>query len=77
MEDGKVLKHIEDLVAEEDKLYATKDLNDSGLERLHIIKSELDQYWDFLRQRRALRNAGQDPSNAELRSVEDVENDVE
>ena len=74
MEDGKVLKHIEDLVTEEDKLYAATDLSDADVKRLHKIKIELDQYWDFLRQRRALRDAGKNPSDANIRGADTVEN---
>ncbi len=74
MEDGKVLKHIEDLVAEEDKLHTATDLSESDIKRLHKIKTELDQYWDYLRQRRALRDAGKNPSNAAIRGADTVEN---
>jgi hypothetical protein len=35
---------------------------------------ELDQYWDLLRQRRALRDAGKNPNHAEMRSSDIVEN---
>jgi hypothetical protein len=34
----------------------------------------LDQYWDLLRQRRARRDAGQDPDVAHMRSENIVEN---
>ncbi len=74
MEDDKVLKHIEDLVAEEDKLYAEETLSDADIARLHKIKTELDQYWDFLRQRQALRAAGRNPGRASLRDSDTVEN---
>ncbi len=42
-------------------------------ERLQKIKLELDQYWDLLRQRRALEEFGRDPSDAHLRPAEIVE----
>jgi hypothetical protein len=42
-------------------------------ERLAKINAELDQCWDLLRQRRALRDAGQDPDQAEVRSANVVE----
>ncbi|MEO8151051.1 MAG: DUF2630 family protein [Bacteroidia bacterium] len=74
MEDVRVMKHIEDLVAEEDKLYATERLSDEEVKRLHEIKIELDRYWDFLRQRRALRDAGQNPAAAHIRDAKTVEN---
>jgi hypothetical protein len=41
--------------------------------RLAEIKVELDQLWDLLRQRRALRNAGRDPDAAQLRDPDTVE----
>jgi hypothetical protein len=37
------------------------------------IKVSLDQCWDLLRQRRALRESGRDPGAAELRRPEVVE----
>ena len=41
--------------------------------RLEAIRVELDQLWDYLRQRRALRDAGQNPDGAELRDSGTVE----
>jgi hypothetical protein len=41
--------------------------------RLDAIRIELDQLWDYLRQRRALRDAGQDPDSAQLRDPGTVE----
>jgi hypothetical protein len=43
-------------------------------ERLRTIEVSLDQCWDLLRQRRARRNAGQDPDEAAARSAPVVEN---
>ncbi len=74
MEDGKVLQHIKDLITEEDKLYAATDINSGEIARLHKIKIELDQYWDFMRQRRALRDAGKNPDDAHIRRDDVVEN---
>ena len=42
-------------------------------QRLEAIRIELDQLWDYLRQRRALRDAGQDPDNARMRDPGTVE----
>jgi hypothetical protein len=42
-------------------------------ERLGDLEVELDQCWDLLRQRRALRRSGGDPSDAEVRSPNTVE----
>jgi Protein of unknown function (DUF2630) len=40
---------------------------------LHHLEVRLDQLWDLLRRRRALRSAGQDPKDAQLRSEDVVE----
>ena len=74
MEDRQILNQIEKLFSEEDGLYANPDLNKTQVDRIHKIKVELDQWWDYLRQRRALRNAGKDPNDADVRPPEIVEN---
>jgi hypothetical protein len=71
--DAGVLEHIERLVHEEQRLYGRKDLDDHGQVRLDAIRVELDQCWDLLRQRRALRDAGQDPNRARVRPASVVE----
>ncbi len=71
--DAGVLKHIEALVHEEQHLYAKPDLDDHGQVRLDQIKVELDQCWDLLRQRRALREFGKDPNDAQVRPASVVE----
>jgi len=42
--------------------------------RLRDIETELDQAWDLLRQRRAKREFGQDPDEADIRPPRIVEN---
>jgi len=42
-------------------------------QRLEEIRVELDRLWDLQRQRRALRDAGMDPDDAQERSGETVE----
>jgi hypothetical protein len=42
-------------------------------ERLEAVRIELDRLWDYLRQRRALRDAGQDPDGATMRDAGTVE----
>ncbi len=71
--DQPVLGHIDLLIKEEERLYATKKLTAKDRTRLEAIKVELDQSWDLLRQRRALREFGQDPNKAKLRSPKIVE----
>jgi hypothetical protein len=76
MEDERVHDRIEKLVAEEHDLF--ERVSEGGLSanehnRLEEIKVSLDQCWDLLRQRRALREAGQDPEAARVRDPEVVE----
>jgi Protein of unknown function (DUF2630) len=72
--DQTVLAHIEQLVAEEKKLYAKGEVSDAEKQRLDQINVELDRCWDLLRQRRALREFGRDPDQAEVRPAKVVEN---
>ena len=71
--DRSVLDHIRDLVAEEQRLYEHNAPTDADTARLASIKVELDQYWDLLRQRRALREFGRDPAEAHIRPAGIVE----
>jgi hypothetical protein len=71
--DISVLGHIDGLVKEEEQLYAKHGLTDEDRSRLEKIKIELDQYWDLLRQRRALREFGRDPNQAKVRPPDVVE----
>jgi hypothetical protein len=72
--DKTVLEHIQHLVAEEKKLYAQGTMSDAERDQLAKINVELDQCWDLLRQRRALREFGRNPDEAEVRSAAIVEN---
>jgi len=71
--DRSVLKHIERLVSEEHHLYEKKSLSDPDHQRLKEVQVELDQCWDLLRQRRALREFGDNPDQAKVRPPEVVE----
>jgi Protein of unknown function (DUF2630) len=71
--DRPVLNHIQELVSEEHRLYGQGALADADRERLATINVELDQCWDLLRQRRALRETGGDPNKAHVRAPEIVE----
>ena len=76
MEDEGIHNRIEQLVTEEHELYeraAEGGLSDSEHRRLDSIKVGLDQCWDLLRQRRALREAGYNPEAAQVRDPEVVE----
>jgi hypothetical protein len=75
--DQSVLNHIQKLVTEEHRLYALgAGGTSSGTDREQLakIQVELDQCWDLLRQRRGLRDSGQDPGNAQVRPPGVVEN---
>ncbi len=71
--DRPVRNHIERLVKEEHALYEQNALTAADQQRLSAIKIELDQCWDLLRQRRALREYGQNPEEARVRPKEVVE----
>ena len=73
-EDNNVMAHIRDLTEKEEKLYGKEDLSDQDVKDMHTVKAQLDQYWDLLRQRRAFRDAGDDPERAKMRSNETIEN---
>lgn len=71
MEDREILDCITGLVAEERRL---RDQRDRGLLsedvevlRLSQVEESLDQLWDTLRRRRAMRAAGLDPDSVEQR----------
>ena len=77
MKDQEVHGTIEQLVAEEHELWGRESAGvatDDDRRRLEQVKVSLDQCWDLLRQRRARREFGQDPDEAEARSPQVVEN---
>jgi uncharacterized protein DUF2630 len=71
--DASVLAHIQRLVAEEHRLFEHGQLAAEESKRLTEVQVELDQCWDLLRQRRALRETGGDPSQAHSRPAGVVE----
>jgi hypothetical protein len=76
MDDPQIHGTIEQLVAEEHELWEREsagNANDGDRQRLADIKVSLDQCWDLLRQRRALREAGLDAGAAEARPGDVVE----
>jgi hypothetical protein len=75
-DDPQIHGTIEQLVAEEHELWQRESAgstNDADRQRLEQLKVSLDQCWDLLRQRRALRETGRDPEAAEVRRPEIVE----
>ena len=76
MEDPQIHGAIDRMVEEEHLLWereAAGDASEADRQRLAELRVSLDQCWDLLRQRRARRDAGQNPEGAELRSPEVVE----
>ena len=80
MSDESIAARIEGLVTEEHQLRAREQADSpdpAALEaekaRLRAVEVELDRCWDLLRQRRAYRDAGADPDQAEARDAETVE----
>jgi hypothetical protein len=76
MDDAQIHSTIEKLVAEEHDLWhreAAGEASHDDRRRLEEAKVTLDQLWDLLRRRRALRDSGQDPDDADLRSADVVE----
>jgi 5,10-methylenetetrahydrofolate reductase len=72
--DTEILRHIGELVDEEHALErAAAGLSDDEATRLKDIEVALDQCWDLLRQRRARREAGENPEDAAPRSESVVE----
>jgi hypothetical protein len=76
MEDAQIHNNIEQLVREEHDLWQRESAGsatDDDRLRLEALKVSLDQCWDLLRQRRALREAGRDADEADVRGVDVVE----
>ena len=74
VEDQPVLNHIQHLVAEEHRLLEQREHPKADRNRLAEVQVELDQCWDLLRQRRALRDVGLDQDKAQVRPPQVVEN---
>jgi len=76
MDDSQIHVSIESLVAEEHELWSRESsgsATEDDRRRLEQVRLALDQCWDLLRQRRARRDAGQDPDTAAARPPDVVE----
>ena len=80
MSDESIAARIERLVSEEHNLRDREQVDspnpaalEEDKERLQKVEVELDRCWDLLRQRRALRDAGSDPEQAQVRDADTVE----
>jgi Protein of unknown function (DUF2630) len=70
MDDQQIHGTIEQLVAEEHELWERESAgmaDDADRRKLQQLRISLDQCWDLLRQRRALREAGLDETVARPR----------
>jgi hypothetical protein len=71
--DDPVMDRIQRLAAEAQAVYGRGAGELGDQERLRRIRLQLDQSWDLVRQRLALRDAGRDPAQAQARPIEVVE----
>jgi hypothetical protein len=77
MNDAEILGHIDELIKTEHelrgKLAAGELSSDEEHRQLAAAEQALDQCWDLLRQRRARREFGENPGDAQVRPVGEVE----
>jgi hypothetical protein len=77
MDDKDILGRIDELIQTEHdlraKLASGEISSQDAPERLASAEAALDQCWDLLRQRRARREFGQNPGDAQVRPVSEVE----
>jgi len=80
VDDQDVIGRINELAHEEHELFQKEsagDISSKERERLRWLGVRLDQCWDLLHQRRALRSAGRDPNEAKARDEQTVEGYVD
>jgi len=76
MPDEDLIARINQLTDEERRLeeaHVGEGLSQEERSRPHEVELTLDQLWDLMRQRRALRDAGRDASEAATRPIGTVE----
>ncbi len=77
MDDNDILGQIDELIKTErdlrTKLAAGELTGEEEHAELRATEEQLDQCWDLLRQRRARREFGEDPSGSSARPVTEVE----
>jgi Protein of unknown function (DUF2630) len=77
VDDKEILGHIDELVRTEhelrEKLAAGQLSSREEHEQLRSAEEALDQCWDLLRQRRARREFGENPSQSAARPASEVE----
>jgi Protein of unknown function (DUF2630) len=73
MDEKDILSRISSLVEEEHRLREGTEHSDDQRSRMNELEAHLDQCWDLLRQRRAKRQYGEDPDDAQPRPEPQVE----
>lgn len=76
MDETEIVQRIGELVEDEhamERAHAGSPLSEPEVARREAIEVALDQCWDLLRQRRARREMGQDPDDAQVRQAGVVE----
>ena len=73
MDEKDILSRISDLVDEEHKLRESAEHTEEQRSRITDLEAQLDQCWDLLRQRRAKRQYGENPDEAQPRPEPQVE----
>ena len=75
--ENQILDRVQELIDDEHQLRAQLAKGEVGTgeenQALARVERELDQCWDLLRQRRAKRDAGQDPGQVSVRPQSKVE----
>jgi hypothetical protein len=76
MDDQTLIDRINELAHQEHELFEKEsrgEATDEEREQLKRLEVTLDQAWDLLHQRRARRDAGLDPDQAQVRDPQTVE----
>lgn len=73
MDDERIHDTIKRLVEEEHTIWSGGASSEGDHARLRELNDSLDQCWDLLRQRQALRDAGANPDSAHSRPTDEVE----
>ena len=76
MDEIEIVRRIGELVEDEhalERTHAGSAPSEEEIAHRRAIEVALDQCWDLLRQRRARRDAGQNPNDAEVRPERIVE----
>jgi hypothetical protein len=73
VDEKEIFGRIHELIDEEHRLRASPEHTDEQRSRLSALEADLDQCWDLLRQRRAKRQYGENPDEAQVRPEPQVE----